>query len=504
MTGDRHLRPNAARRPNVGGILHRLFLFAALPFIVSGGADVIEEPVDALTDPGHGDDQPFFELADQRVPLGFEHGHFTLVFGKAADVFLGRPEPLLVGDAQVLVEFRHERNRLHAHLFEQVHGGGVPLKPFRKLVQTLGDLRQNLGGGFHLSGGGVEIDAHPAQGGPRLFAFPGIVVGCLGQTAHQALDNRDVLPDRARREAELPDFLRGQPGAQFRVLHAGAVFAETLRRLECGRRNGAKHRSAGSDRDAKGTKSRKHGRERALRPLERILHELADPVAERSDGFGLLPQCFFGFLRRLDRESFARGLLLHGDHLFVGSGDRVDGLRLAVVSLEKLVPLGDQPVHAALAVGLGLLFEGGDEPLDRGPGLIRNPDDLAVRRFRFLLEAVEGGVGLVRYRGDLVLGFENYAFRLVCHLRCLEHHEGTRLKCGEHGLAVARRYTPLRLAPVVEGGDLRSRHAAGQAGLSSRNPIAARFSFAVRTLRHRRVCPLQVQSRMGWRPRAAL
>jgi hypothetical protein len=29
---------------------------------------------------------------------------------------------------------------------------------------------------------------------------------------------------------------------------------------------------------------------------------------------------------------------------------------------------------------------------------------------------------------------------LVCHLRCLEHHEGTRLKCREHGLAVARRY----------------------------------------------------------------
>ena len=133
------------------------------------------------------------------------------------------------------------------------------------------------------------------------------------------------------------------------------------------------------------------------------------------DGFGLLPQRFFGFLGRLDRESFARGLLLHGDHLFVGSGDRVDGLRLAVVSLEKLVPLGDQPVHAALAVGLGLLFEGGDEPLDAGPRLIRNPDDLAVRRFRFLLEAVEAGVGLVHYRGDLVLGFEDYAFCLVCH-----------------------------------------------------------------------------------------
>src|ERR1035437_767012 len=41
--------------------------------------------------------------------------------------------------------------------------------------------------------------------------------------------------------------------------------------------------------------------------------------------------------------------------------------------------------------------------------------------------------------------------------RCLEHHEGTRLKCREHGLTVARRYTPLCLAPVVEGGNLRSR-----------------------------------------------
>ena len=171
MAGDRHLRPNAARRPNVRGILQRLFLFAALPFIVAGSADVVEEPIDALPDPRHGDDQPFFELADQRVPLGFEHGHFALVFGKAADVLLGRPEALLVGDAQVLVEFRHERNRLHAHPLEQVHGGRVPLKPFRELVQTLGDLHQNLGRGFHLSGGGVQIDAHPAQGGPRLLAL---------------------------------------------------------------------------------------------------------------------------------------------------------------------------------------------------------------------------------------------------------------------------------------------------------------------------------------------
>src|ERR1039458_6648254 len=83
---------------------------------------------------------------------------------------------------------------------------------------------------------------------------------------------------------------------------------------------------------------------------------------------------------------------------------------------------------------------------------------MADQAERVILEAVEGGVGLVRYRGDLVLGFEDYAFRLVCHLRCLEHHEGTSLKCREHGLAVARRDTPLRLATVVEGGDLRSRH----------------------------------------------
>ena len=135
------------------------------------------------------------------------------------------------------------------------------------------------------------------------------------------------------------------------------------------------------------------------------------------DGFGLLLQCFLGFLGRLDCECFARDLFLRGDHLFVGPGDRVDGLRLAVVPLQKLIPLRDQAVHTALAVGLGLLFQGGDEPLDAGPGLIRDPDDLAVRRFRFLLEAVEAGVGLVHYRADLILGFEDYALCLVCHFK---------------------------------------------------------------------------------------
>ena len=72
--------PHTARRPNVVGILPRLFLFAPLPFIIAGGADVIEEPINALPNPGHRDDDAFFELADQRVPPGFEHRHFALVF----------------------------------------------------------------------------------------------------------------------------------------------------------------------------------------------------------------------------------------------------------------------------------------------------------------------------------------------------------------------------------------------------------------------------------------
>src|ERR1019366_417964 len=41
--------------------------------------------------------------------------------------------------------------------------------------------------------------------------------------------------------------------------------------------------------------------------------------------------------------------------------------------------------------------------------------------------------------------------------RCLEHHNGTRQKCGEHRLAVTRRHAPLPLALVVVEGDLRRR-----------------------------------------------
>ena len=222
-------------------------------------------------------------------------------------------------------------------------------------------------------------------------------------------------PTAQRREAELSDFLRGQAGAQLRVLHTGAILAETLCSLKCGRRNGAKHRSAGGDRDTEGTKSRKHRRDRALRSLERILHELADTLAEPLDGLGLLQQRLFGFLGCLDRERFAGGLLLHRDHLLVGLGDRVDGLRLAVVSLQQLIALRDQPFHAALAIRFGLLFQGSDQTLDTGSGLIRNPDHLAVRRFCLLLEPIQAGVGLVHNRGDLILGFEDYAFCLVCH-----------------------------------------------------------------------------------------
>jgi hypothetical protein len=80
-----------------------------------------------------------------------------------------------------------------------------------------------------------------------------------------------------------------------------------------------------------------------------------------------------------------------------------------------LIPLADQPLGTTLAVDLGLLFERCDEPLDRRSRLVGDADDLAVRRFRFLLEAVQARVGLADDRGDLVLGFENYAFRLIRH-----------------------------------------------------------------------------------------
>ena len=166
----------------------------------------------------------------------------------------------------------------------------------------------------------------------------------------------------------------------------------------------------------KGPRAVEHGRDRALRSLERILHELADALAEPFDGFRLLLEGLFGFLGCLERERFARSLLLHRDHLLVGFGDRVDGLRLAVVSLQELIPLRDQPVHAALAIRLGLLFERRNQPLDTGPGLIRNPDHLPVRRFCLLLEAIQAGVGLVHNWADLILGFEDYALCLVCHI----------------------------------------------------------------------------------------
>lgn len=119
-----------------------------------------------------------------------------------------------------------------------------------------------------------------------------------------------------------------------------------------------------------------------------------------------------------DSQSFARGLFFRGDHFLVGTGDCIDGLRLAAVSLEKLIPLGDQPVHAALAVGLGLLFEGGDEPLQAGPCLVRNPDYLAVGSFGLLLEAIKRGVGSADgFEDRRFLGFEDYAFCLVCHFK---------------------------------------------------------------------------------------
>ena len=262
----------------------------------------------------------------------------------------------------------------------------------------------------------MEIDPHPAQGGPRLFAFLGVVVRCLGETAHQPLDNRDVLSHRLGREAELPDFFRGQARAQLRVLHLRAVRTETLGRLECRNTKADQCGRARHHPHSERPKRGKEGADGALRSLHRILDELADALSERPDGFGLLPESFLSFLGRLGSDRFARGLFLQGDHLLVGFRDRIDGRRLPAVALQQLIPLHDQPVHTALAVGFGLLFERGDEPLDRGPGLVGDTDDLAVRRFRFLFEAVEAGVGLVDDRADLVLSFENYSFRLVAHV----------------------------------------------------------------------------------------
>ena len=138
--------------------------------------------------------------------------------------------------------------------------------------------------------------------------------------------------------------------------------------------------------------------DRTFRARERAFDELLDLLAEP-----------FKLRLRVD-------LLLLGDHLFVGFGDRVDGLWFAAVSLEKLVTLTDQLVHTALAVGLGLFFERGNEALDAGSRLIRNADHLAVGRLGLLLEAIERGVGASdRFEYRSLLGFEDYAFCLVCH-----------------------------------------------------------------------------------------
>ena len=345
--------------------------------------------------------------------------YLALVFLEPTHVVFHWPEALLVGDAEVLVQLRHERDRLHAGPFEQVHGSRVPPEAFGEFVQSLGDLGQDLGGRLEFAGGGMQVHAHSLQGGPRLFALPGILIRGLREAAHQALHDRDVLAHGLRGKPELPDLLGGQAGAQLGVLHPRAIFPQALGRLkrrnteasQCGR---ARH-DAHAERPHRG----KQGADGAFRPLNGILDELANAISEGLDGLGLFFQRLLNFL---GGSGFARRLLFDGDHLFVGARDRIDGRRLFGVSLEALVPLRDEPLDAALAVSFGLLFERGDEPLDRGPGLVGDADDLAVRRFRFLFEAVETGVGLVDNGSYRVFGFEDYAFRLIAHLCCLDGH----------------------------------------------------------------------------------
>jgi len=91
----------------------------------------------------------------------------------------------------------------------------------------------------------------PRSGCPRLLAFLGVVVGRLREAAHETLDNRDVLPNRARREANCPTSFATKPVRQLRVFSARAVLAEALRRLERRECNGAEDGSASRDRDTK-------------------------------------------------------------------------------------------------------------------------------------------------------------------------------------------------------------------------------------------------------------
>jgi len=57
----------------------------------------------------------------------------------------------------------------------------------------------------------------------------------------------------------------------------------------------------------------------------------------------------------------------------------------------------------------------------------------------FLFEAVQAGVGLADDRGDLVLGFENYAFRLIRHYAAI----GMLLMyCPNPNCRMPRKYAP--------------------------------------------------------------
>ena len=153
-------------------------------------------------------------------------------------------------------------------------------RPSGKFVQSLGDLDQDFGGGLHLASGGVQVDAHALQGGPRLFSFPRILVRRLGEAAHQPLHDRDVLADGLRGEAELPDLLGGQAGAQLRVLHPRAIFAQALGRLKCRNTEASQCGRARHDAHAERPHAGKQGANGAFRPLNGILDELANAISE--------------------------------------------------------------------------------------------------------------------------------------------------------------------------------------------------------------------------------
>ena len=222
------------------------------------------------------------------------------------------PYPVRAGDFEILGEFRDHRDCLHARPFEQRDGGRVALEAGGQPIQTLGDLLQHLR--RRLQRARVRVDhgdADPLQGGAGLLAFFRGIVGGLRQSAHHALEDRDVLVrPRARqsRTARLP--WRSSPVRSSTSLMRTPYSPRLLAASNPASAMLPRTAAPAGDRSAPRSHGGEQAADRALRALQRVLDELLDLLAEA-----------FELRFRID-------LLLLRDHLLVGLGDRVDGLRL--------------------------------------------------------------------------------------------------------------------------------------------------------------------------------